>query len=660
MISRLPNRIKKKLAISICTCAISTIMYSCANMASPSGGDYDFDPPVVVNVSPPPNQTNVKSRKIEVIFDELVQLDKPLEKVIITPPQKNFPVIRAQSNKVIVELKDTLQPNTTYTIDFTDAIKDNNEGNVLENFAISFSTGESVDSLQISGKVLAADNLEPIAGIYVGIHSDLSDSAFTKKPFLRISRTNEQGVFSIKGVAEGRYKIYALNDLNRDYKYDNLGEAIAFSENIISPYSEKATRYDSIFAVNPKNIKEIHLDSLLSVEYTKFLPDDIVLRSFTSPFKRQYLQKTERTSDETFSVFFGAPTQMPKIEILNEPMDIKDWTIVERNATNDTLKYWITQKEIASRDTLKLQISYIETDTLNQPQLNTDTLNLIDRSKSKKKKENKDNKKKEDKIELLSVKTNAGSTVDIFQKINIEFDAPVKAFSNDKLKLQHVVDSVYTDLDFNLEQDSLNPRKFSLAYDWNPGDSYKLKIDSASVFGYNEVWNEGIDVAFKVKKLDEYGNLFINIHSLPDSMPAFVELLDKSDNPIRKSEVKDGGALFMNLNPGTYYARIILDANGNGIWDAGDYDKKIEPEKVYYYNKSFDIKANWDIEEDWDIVAVPLEKQKPLEITKNKPKSDEAKRKLMERRDAQNKKKNNQQRNNQNNGLNTQTRTNTF
>lgn len=648
--------IKRYFYITLIILLTSVAMYSCANMATPQGGDYDFDPPVVVKSTPAPNQINVKSGKVEIIFDELVQIDKPTEKVIITPPQTNFPVIRAQSNKVIVELKDTLLANTTYTIDFTDAIKDNNEGNQLENFSISFSTGEVVDSLQISGKVLSADNLEPVSGMYVGIHADLDDSAFTKKPFLRISRTNEQGFFSIKGVAEGKYKVYALNDLNRDYKYDNLSEAIAFSERIVTPYTEKATRYDSVFSINPQKAKELKLDSLISVEYTKFLPNDVVLRSFTSGFKRQYLQKHERPSSNSLEIYFGAPTELPTIEALNPNVDIKDWTIVERNITNDTLKYWITEKTFSEMDTIKLKVSYLKTDTLNIPQLVTDTLNFIDRSKSKKKKDDKKDKKE---IEHLVIKPNIGTVVDIYEKIRFNFDVPVRVFEANQIKLQHVVDSTYTDLEFDFSQDSLNPRKFELAYNWKPGENYHLSIDSASISGYDDLWNDKLDLNFKIKSTDEYGNLFINIQSLPDSMPAFVELLDKSDNPIRKAKVEDGGALFMYLRPDTYYARIVLDKNGNGVWDPGDYEKKTDAEMVYYYNKNFEIKANWDIEEDWDILAVPLDKQKPLEITKNKPKSDDAKRKLMERRDAQNQKNNG--RNNQNqynrNNLNNQNNT---
>lgn len=639
-------RVNKYFIRILILSVLSVVVFSCANMASPSGGDYDFDPPVVVKSTPAPNQLHVKNGKVEIIFDELVQIEKPMEKVIITPPQQTFPVIRAQSNKVIVDLKDTLKANTTYTIDFTDAIADNNEKNVLENFAISFSTGDFVDTLSISGRVLAADNLEPVSGMYVGIHSDLSDTAFTKLPFLRISRTNDLGTFTIKGVAPGKYKIYALNDLNRDYKYDNPSESIAFLETVLIPSTQEATRQDSIHNDITKK------DTLVTVNYTRFLPDDIVLRSFTSDFKRQYLQKSERITDDAFSIFFGAPTEMPKIEPLNIKEDINSWSILEKTAGNDTLKYWITKPDIAQLDTISLKISYYKTDTLNIPQMTTDTLTLINRNRKaqlkqaeKKEAENKKkkNKKQEEDITYLSLNTDIGAAMDVYKKINLEFDYPILDLTKEQLRLQHKEDSIYTDLSFVLIQDTLNPRKYTVDYKWKDGDEYKFSVDSASIHAYNGLWNDKLDVPFKVKTYDQYGNLYINIHSLPENTFAFVELLDKSDKPVRQATVKDGGVLFMNLNPGTYYARITLDSNNMGKWQTGDFAKKRQPDLVYYYNKSFDIKANWDIEEDWNITELPLEKQKPLEITKNKPKDKDDKKRQMERRDAQQEKTRKQQ-----------------
>ena len=622
------------------------VVLSCASMGAPSGGDYDFDPPKVLSSTPVANQTFVKSNKVQILFDELVQIEKPMEKVIVTPPQKNFPVIRSQNNKVIVELKDTLIANTTYTIDFTDAIVDNNEKNALENFALSFSTGAVVDTLSISGKVLSADNLEPISGIYVGIHSNLSDTAFTKLPFTRISRTNELGKFSIKGIAPGEYKIYALDDINRDYKYDNPGEAIAFLDKVIVPSAEAAVRQDSVF-----KLTDLSFDTIRTVNYTKFLPDDIMLRSFMSTYKRQYLQKHERLSEDVISIYFGAPTSMPKIEPIGIPMAMTDWSVLERTTGNDTLKYWITEKAIASMDTLALKVSYVMTDSLNQLKPVTDTLNFVNRNKKKVKDDKKTDKDK-DAITYLTLNNDVTQLFDVYRDINIEFDYPVKDFEKSKIYLQHQVDSTYSNVDYTLEKDSLNPRKYKLKNKWIPGGQYRLVVDSASLHSYTGLWNEKQEIPFKIKTLDQYGSLDLNIDNLPDSISAFVELLDKSDKAVYHATVKGGVASFIYLNPGIYYARIILDSNGNGKWDPGEYSEKREPEVVNYYAKSFEIKAFWDIVEDWEIGTLPLDKQKPLEITKNKPKDDEKRKKMMERRDAQNAKADSQRNSNSRNSLN--------
>lgn len=628
--------VKKKLIRNFILLGSGIIVLSCASVGSPSGGDYDFDPPKVLYSTPSPNQTFVKSGKIQIVFDELVQIEKPMEKVIVTPPQKNFPIIRAQNNKVIVELKDTLIANTTYTIDFTDAIVDNNEKNPLENFALSFSTGAVVDTLSISGKVLTANNLEPVSGIYVGIHSNLSDTAFTKLPFVRISRTNDLGKFTIKGIAPGEYKIYALDDANRDYKYDNPGEAIAFLDKVIVPSVEAAVRQDSVF-----NLKDRSFDTIRTVNYTKFLPDDIMLRSFTSDFRRQYLQKHERLTDDIISIYFGAPTAMPKIEAIDIPSNINDWSVLERTAGNDTLKFWITEKAIAAMDTLSLKVSYNMTDSLNKLQPVTDTLTFINRNRKKNNDEKKKGKDKEE-VTFLTLTTDIAQLFDVYKDINVEFDYPLEDFDKSKIYLQHLVDSTYSNVDYTLEKDSLNPRKYRLTNKWIPGDQYKFVVDSATLHSYTGLWNNKEDIPFKIKTLDQYGSLDINIYNIPDSVPAFVELLDKSDKPVYKATVKDGVASFIYLNPGIYYARIILDTNGNGKWDTGDYSEMKEPEMVNYYPKTFEIKAFWDITEDWEIGILPLDKQKPLEITKNKPKDDAQRKKMLERRDAQNAKKESQ------------------
>ncbi len=621
---------KNNILFTVVFATIALVITACANMASPTGGDYDLEPPKVVKSSPGFNATNVTSGKIVIEFDENVTIEKPNENVIITPPQKAFPIIQTVNKRVTVELRDTLIPNTTYTIDFTNSIVDNNEKNPIENFSISFSTGDVVDSLIISGKVLNAEDLEPVKGIYVGLHSNLNDTAFTKTEFERISRTNESGDFSIKGVAAGNYRLFALDDANRDYKYDNPSEAIAFLDDTLEPTSMRAMRYDTIFTDTTRKV----IDTIKEIEYTRFLPDNIVLRSFKSNFQRQYLQKYERTENK-ITIFFGAPTEMPSLEPLSFNSD--NWAVLEKSAKNDTLTYWIKDRAIEAMDTLAFQITYLRTDSLNQPVPYTDTLRFVDRGRKQREKRREDEQKKrqkdgeEEPITFLGVNNNLSSTWDTYKNIRFEFSEPIEDSLASKIVFQQLKDSTYHDVPLQLQKDTLNPRRYTLRHRWNYNEEYLIRLDSAAVYGIYGHWNDKIEQKFKVKAEDQYAQLAIRVTGI-DSIPSFIELLDKSDKPIRKSRVIDNVALFRDMEPGTYYARIILDANNNGVWDTGDYEKGIQPEMVCYSPKAFELKAffEYDEQEPWVIDPSTLAKQKPLEITKQKPQEKEARRKQME------------------------------
>ncbi|HTN67952.1 MAG TPA: Ig-like domain-containing domain [Dysgonamonadaceae bacterium] len=594
------------------------LFYACANIAAPSGGYYDVDPPEVVKASPDFNETNTKQSKIEILFDENVKIENPMDKVIIAPPQQKFPVIKAQGRKVIVELEDELKDNTTYTIDFTDAIVDNNEGNPLENFSLSFSTGDQIDSLAVSGKVLAAENLEPAQGIYVGIHSNLNDTAFTTIPFERISRTDSRGRFTIKGIAEGEYKIYALGDLNRSYKYDNPQEEIAFLDSIIIPSAVAALRNDTIFK------DSLTIDTIHEVKYTHFLPDDLLLRSFKSDFARQYLQKHERAIPHKLDLFFAAPTEEAQFKLLQPTSTSEDWFVKESSVTNDTVSIWITDSLIYKADTVKLKVDYLRTDTLNQHVMSTDTLNFTFRGSKKKK---SDEEKKEDEpIQHLNIRQNVQSTHEIYNSISLEFEQPLVSFDSTEIKLQHEIDSLFVPIEYKLIPDSLNERKYTLEYKWEPGEKYKLLIDSAVFVSHYGLHNNKIEQIFNIKKLEQYGNLLFIIDGLPQGKAAFVELLDSQDKPFRKERVRDNEALFMDLNPGKLYARLFIDENEDSEWTSGDYELKRQPEIIFYNPKLYEIRAFTNHEEPWNLNEHPFDKQKPLEITKNKPEEKKRRR----------------------------------
>ncbi len=597
-------------------------------MASPTGGDYDFDPPQVIRSNPAFNATNVTTNKIQIYFDELVQVERPAEKVIVTPPQKRLPKIQAISNRVIVEFRDTLLPNTTYTIDFTDAIADNNEKNPLENFSFSFSTGDIVDSLSISGKVLSADNLEPVQSIYVGLHSDLNDSAFITKPFDRISRTNDKGEFTIRGVAEGEYRLFALDDKNRSFIYQNPTDAIAFMDSLIVPVHTRAIRQDTIYN------NDLSVDTIIDVHYTQFLPDNIVLRTFVAEYGRQFLQKYERLSVNELMLYFGAPEPQATVKPLNFVPD-GDWFVLERSQKNDTLKYWITDPLIMEIDTLKLEVTYFMRDSLDNLVPAIDSLNFVDRNRARQRRNDSKNDKKDENISFLGLTTNLRGGMDVTAPVNIKFDQPVRDFDANLFTLQHLVDSVYVDEIINIVSDSLNPTQYSFRYKWEPGETYRLIADSAAFTSYTGLWNNTLSTVFNIRKLEEYGNLYIELNGLNQNTPAFVELLNESDKPLRKSFVRNGSVLFMNLNPGIYYARLIVDANNNGKWDTGDYYNNIQPEEVYYCNRYFQVNENWNHEEAWDIGTLPIDRQKPLEITKNKPQEKDSKRRQLQQQEQE-------------------------
>ncbi|MDR0349560.1 MAG: Ig-like domain-containing protein [Tannerella sp.] len=588
---------------------------SCANIASPNGGPYDENPPKFLSSTPRIYETNYTGKKITLLFDELIQLEKPSENVIITPPQKTLPSIRTAGKKVQIELQDSIIENMTYTVDFTNSIVDNNEKNVLENFSFAFSSGDVVDSLEISGTLLQASNLEPMQGILVGLHQHLEDSAFTSTAFFRTSKTNDRGRFTIRNIAPGSYRLYALEDQNRDYFFDQPGEAIAFYDSVIVPTFEPSIRQDTVWK------DSLTVDTVRMVEYNRFLPDDIVMHLFREDFQRQYMLRPERPQDRLFALRFNAPvTELPDVRLLNRE-NFQNWYYIQMLDGKTTLNYWITDSLTWITDTLQLQVNYLKSDSLNILRPQTDTVRLVHRKQP----ERKEKSKKEEPdttVKFLNMEVSVSS--EVFDTLYITFSEPVHQLSKETFVLEQQQDTLWHPVDFTFRQDSLNTLKYCIERTWRYSESYRLLADSAVIHSIYGQWNDWCKTPFRFNSRDKYGHLYLNIQNF--SLPAFVELLDGNDNPVRKAPVKEGGALFMNLNPGKYYARLISDANENGIWDTGNYGEKKQPEAVFYSTKVYDISANWEIEEDWDMLSVPAVKQKPLEITKNKPKDDTKKK----------------------------------
>ena len=600
-------------------------IYSCANMSRPGGGPRDETPPMFVKSVPTPGALNVSKQKVEIEFDEIIQVENPSEKIIVSPPQKEMPEIRASGRKVTVQLKDSLLPNTTYTIDFADAIVDNNEKNPLYSFAYSFSTGSEIDSLQVSGILLNASDLEPVTGMLVGLHSNLDDSAFQKLPMERIASSDELGHFTIRNVTPGKYRLFALKDLNRDYKFDNPSEEIAFFDSIVIPTADVRLHVDTLWK------DSVTIDTIIEYNHTHFFPNDILLSSFNEGFQSQYLDKSERTDRRKINLYFKAPADsLPRLKPLNFEND--DWAILERSVHNDTLQYWIKDSTIYNMDTLLFAAEYLRTDSLRQLTLYNDTLKFIMKrykgSQKKEKEKEKEKKKKEEgdsieapEIKFLQMNSKASGSLDLYKPLRFSFAEPLQTYDPAKIHLELKRDTLWIPIADSLltfAQDSIALRDYTLSYKWTPGESYRVVMDSIAFTSIYGLFTNTHKQEFKVKALEDYANLYFSITGVTDS--AIVEILDSSDKPIRSAPVVDGGAEFMYLNPGTYYARLYIDSNGNGKYDTGNYAEKRQPEEVSYYPQALELKANWDIEQEWDIYATPVDRQKPDKIKKNKPK----------------------------------------
>ncbi len=605
---------------------------SCAKMGQPDGGWYDETPPVIVRTTPQDQGTNIKDKKISIYFNEYIKVDNPTEKVVISPPQIEQAEIVASGKKIAVELKDSLKPNTTYTVDFSDAITDNNEGNPLGNYTYTFSTGGHIDTMQVAGYVLNAQNLEPIKGILVGLYNNLSDTIFTKEPMLRVSRTDSRGKFIIKGVAPGDYRIYALQDADNNYVFNQKSEQLAFSHEIITPSFKPDVRQDTVWR------DSLHIDSIMRVPYTHFLPDDIVLRAFTETQTDRYLIKTERTEPDRFTLYFSyGDSLLPQITGLNFNAD--DAFIIEAAEKRDTVTYWLRDTMLVNQDTLRMEVKYMATDTLGVLRLQTDTMDILakvpyekrlkqqqDEYEEWKKKQEKAKKRgKEYETEMkpkaLEPKYNVASEPDPDQNITITMPAPLASADTSRIHLYSKHDTLWYKSPFVLRPKPGVHRTYELLGEWRPGIEYSLEIDTMAFTDIYGKTSAPKKQGFKVKTEDSYATILFDITGMADTT-VVVQLLNSSDAVVKEAATDNGRVEFYYIKPDTYYARMFIDSNRNGIWDTGDYAADRQPETTYYYPDKIECKAKWDLTLTWNPVSRSLNLQKPMAITKQKPEKE--------------------------------------
>ena len=633
---------------------IVNVVSSCAKMGNPDGGWFDETPPKVIGAEPEDKGINVNSNKIKILFNEFIKIDNANDNVIVSPPQLEQPEIKAGGKRILIELKDSLKPNTTYTIDFSDAISDNNEGNPLGNYTYSFSTGDRIDTLEVSGNVLEAENLEPVKGILVGLHpvSDSlqsaassvfdKDSLFLKTPLLRVSRTDSRGHFVIKGIAPGSYHVFALQDMDGTYTFTQKSEKIAFNHDIIVPSFKPDVRQDTIWS------DSLHIRSITPVNYTHFLPDDIILRAFNEQLTDRYLVKTERKQANRFDVYFSyGHDELPIIKGLN--FNEQDAFVIEPTEKKDTIFYWLRDTTLVNQDTLSMEMTYYATDTLGVLQLKNDTLEILSKepyAKRMKKMadEHKEWKKKQEKaakkgmpvdsvmpVKHLELKWEAPAEMAPDQNISVTFTTPLAVSDTSMIHLFSKIDTLWYEAPFEFRQKENTPRSYELLGEWRPEVEYSLEVDSAAFIDIYGLTSNKYKQGFKVKSLDSFSSLLFTFEGMAGKN-IIAYLLDKGDNVIKTATSTDGAVQFFYIKPGTYYLRMLVDKNGNGKWDTGNYGEDLQPEEIYYYPREIECKEKWDVTLSWNPKSTPLLRQKPRALIKQK---DEKKKATIKNRNAE-------------------------
>ena len=646
--------------------AVGALLVACASIGSPEGGPRDYTPPQVVKTSPEPGTVNFKGNKVEIVFDEIVNLKDQQKKVIISPAPRTMPLIRTVGKKVTVEFRDTLQDNTTYVIDFSNAIEDNNESNQLDGYTFAFSTGDQIDTLAVSGIVLRANDLEPMQHVIVGLHSNLDDTAFTNIPLERVSRTNDRGKFTIRNLKPGNYHLFALNDVDGDYHMART-EDIAFLDEIIVPTTSEFTSQDTVFTYDRR------IDTVMTATHTLYLPNDLLLCMFNEGYRSHYVKQTARPADNKLHVLFGAPNDtLPRLEVIKPAEHTRDWYRVERTPANDSLFYWITDSAMIKTDTLQVAMTYLRTDTADRLVQVTDTIRFGYRKPSSQvKEEEKKAKEREERakrlaqllekqekaaaqgkelsegeleelkelqhvdpneIPKLAMDLAKAGTIDVGDSIILKFDAPIASINPAGVHFEVKRDTLWVPYAGPVPQfrlvDDCNPMRYWLPVTTLPDSTYRLTIDSAAVVSVYGLCNVKLSKELKVKGLEQYANVYFKVN-VKDG--AFVELLGSSEKLLRTVPVSNGTFAFTNVSPGTYYLRLTIDSNGNGKWDTGNYKEHLQPEEVYYYPKKLRLRANWDLDEDWNIYQTALDLQKPEDIRRNKP--EQAKNKVEKKQD---------------------------
>lgn len=583
----------------------------CANRGiGPQGGPKDSVPPVPLRSVPENGSLEFHGKRIEVTFNEYLQLDNISENLIMSPPQQHAPDVRARGKRLMIFFEDSLCENTTYTLDFGKAVCDFTERNPFHHYTFAFSTGSYIDTLEVQGRVYDAATLNPLDNIYVGIHSNHADTAFTHLPFDRIARTDSTGSFRIGNIRSGAYRLYAVDDVSRDYRL-TPGEACAFADSLVTPEVHPHFVTDSLGS-----------DSLIGYDYG---PADLLLWLFKQEQQRLYLERTVREQQHTVQLYFSAsPDSMPSFRAMRPSeidslrsdsawVDPMPYIHTQYSQHGDTVTLWLLDSLAISQDSLFFETSYRRTDSLYNLEWYTDTLRAVWRTPRLSAKA-KAALAKKIKSRRLDLRSNARSGFDMFDTLRITCTSPLLTVERDSIHLYERVDTVLKPVSFTLLPYDTLPMKLMLVAPLKAGKRYELRLDSAALHDVYGVTHNVVKFSLQLKTPEDYSTLRVKLN--PFLPKARIQVLNVKDEVLRELPAVPEGAFFRYLKPDAYYVRLYIDENGDGKWTTGEWETHRQPEAVYYFPNKLQTKSNWDFEEEWNYLAVPQTEAKPKELIK--------------------------------------------
>ena len=572
---------------------------TCAKVGSLAGGKKDVLPPVVVKSEPPNFTINFKGQKIEITFDEFIVLDNISQQLVVSPPVENRVDVRLKNKTILINLNNELQDSTTYTLNFGEAIKDNNEGNPFYNYEYVFSTGDFLDSLSVYGRLVNAFDLKPQEDpVSILLYQDLDDSAFMKHIPLYVGKTDKEGYFAMNNLKSDTFHIFALKDLNSNYRFDLPDEEIAFLDTSIFLTPELFTRHvvdtlaiDSLAAMGADSLRLSKQDSIARLSSKKVTDKLLVdLYLFRENNERQYITDYSRKEKNRLEFSLNRPVTDSFLITSIEPEQNK-WYLLEKNIENDSFRLWIKEPLVIDMDTVRLALTYTGTDSTGNKVSKKDTLIFGYREPVKSKK-----KTQEEADTTLKISTiNNQATLELNQHVVFNAEMPLVAIDTSFFLLRSKEDSLMVPESFVVMRDTTNIRKAQLFCEWKEKTLYGLTLlPKAFTDIYGHV-NDTINIKFTTRNEGYYGVLHLNIKGV--QCPVIVQLMDAKESIVRETIVQnDGKVTFDFLKPAQYKVKFIYDCNGNGKWDTGKYIIGIQPEKVAYYTGDINVRSNWEIE----------------------------------------------------------------